>query len=230
VTDKTEPKPEGPAPEYGFHPIAELFPMIDDKELAELAEDIKKNGLLEPIMIYEGKILDGRNRYKAAKLAGLVLKNWQCRQFVRDDAEAFVISANIRRRHLTTEQKRDLLAKLIKADPAASDRSIAKVAGVDNKTIGAVRAGLETTEEFPQLETRVGADGKKRKRKKTTRTETEKAVTDFRRYRELMVEALSGFDSYTFAKEDVDKSKARLDDALKQLGEEFDAEADQATA
>jgi hypothetical protein len=105
------------------------------------------------------------------------------------------ISANIRRRHLTTEQKRDLLGKLIKANPAASDRSIGKVANVDNKTVAAVRKGMEATEEIPQLKTREGADGKKRTWKRKTRTEVEKAVTDFKRYRELMVGALDDFDN-----------------------------------
>jgi ParB-like chromosome segregation protein Spo0J len=53
------------------HPIAEIFPMISNDELRELAEDIHKNGMLEPITLFEGKILDGRNRFNAAKSVGL---------------------------------------------------------------------------------------------------------------------------------------------------------------
>jgi hypothetical protein len=50
---------------YENHPAAELFPMMDDMALAELADDIKANGLLEAIERHDGKILDGRNRLAA---------------------------------------------------------------------------------------------------------------------------------------------------------------------
>jgi hypothetical protein len=77
--------------------------------------------------------------------------------------QAFVISANITRRHLTPEQKRDLLAELIKADPTQSNRQIAERAKVDHKTVGVVRTELETTGEIPQLTATTGKDGKTRK-------------------------------------------------------------------
>lgn len=48
-----------------WHPVACIFPMMDDASLHELADDIKKHGQYEPIMLYEGKILDGRNRSAA---------------------------------------------------------------------------------------------------------------------------------------------------------------------
>ena len=98
------PDPEGTAPEYEFHEFANYFPMISDDELNELAEDIRKHGLIEPITLLENKIIDGRNRYKAAKQARVVLKNYQFKQLGDRNAEAFVISANIHRRHLTTRK------------------------------------------------------------------------------------------------------------------------------
>lgn len=48
-----------------FHPIANLFPLMTGDEYLALVEDIRANGLLEPVVLYEGKILDGRNRYNA---------------------------------------------------------------------------------------------------------------------------------------------------------------------
>ena len=48
-----------------LHPLADLFPMMTDEELDELGEDMLKLGQREPIWLYEGKILDGRNRYRA---------------------------------------------------------------------------------------------------------------------------------------------------------------------
>ena len=55
------------------------------------------------------------------------------------DPYAWVVSANIRRRHLTGEQKRDIIAKLLKATPDKSNNAIAKTIGVDDKTVGKVR-------------------------------------------------------------------------------------------
>jgi hypothetical protein len=65
-----------PAPELEFHPIAEIFPMLDDESVGfkALVEDIKANGLKEPVWRYEGKVIDGRNRVRACKAAGVEIK------------------------------------------------------------------------------------------------------------------------------------------------------------
>jgi N6-adenosine-specific RNA methylase IME4/ParB-like chromosome segregation protein Spo0J len=81
------------------HAAAGLFPMLDDGELDELAADIAKNGLIEPVVVFEQKILDGRNRVEACRRAKIepstrVLSD--C-----DSPTAYVISANLHRRHLS---------------------------------------------------------------------------------------------------------------------------------
>ena len=54
-----------------FHPIADAFPLIGGTEFDALVADIKANGVHEPIVLYEGKILDGSNRYRASAVAGV---------------------------------------------------------------------------------------------------------------------------------------------------------------
>ena len=77
------------------------------------------------------------------------------------DPYVFVLSANIHRRHLTAEQKRDLIEKLLKARPLSSVRAIAKQTKVDNKTVAKVRAKLEGREEIPHFEARTDTKGRK---------------------------------------------------------------------
>ena len=85
------------------HPIAGMFPLLTGAELSALAEDIKRSGLLEPIWIYEGQILDGRNRARACELAGVPIRT---RTFTGTPSEAIqhVWSLNFARRHLSPSQ------------------------------------------------------------------------------------------------------------------------------
>lgn len=72
-----------------FHQYANLFPMMGGRELEEFQWDIRQNGVREPVILFEGKILDGRNRYKAATALG---KEVRFEQYQGDDALAFAIS------------------------------------------------------------------------------------------------------------------------------------------
>ena len=85
------------------HPIADLFPMMTDEELADLAADIKANGLIHPIVLDKaGRIIDGRNRARACEIAGIEPTTVL---FEGDDPRAYIIASNISRRHLTKGQQ-----------------------------------------------------------------------------------------------------------------------------
>src|SRR5271166_1900168 len=101
-----------PLGQVEFHSLANAFPLIEGDEFAALVADITANGLRDKITLYEGKILDGRNRYRAAQAAGVELTQNDVRFFVGDDPLGFVVSVNLRRRHLDASQRATIAAKL----------------------------------------------------------------------------------------------------------------------
>ena len=88
------------------HPLAALFPELPPEELTQLARDIKERGQLEPIILYKGLILDGRNRFRACQIAGVKPRIEEFNAKVaKRSPEEFVLSRNLRRRHLSVGQK-----------------------------------------------------------------------------------------------------------------------------
>jgi hypothetical protein len=89
-----------------IHPAADLFPMLSDSEMAELGQDIHDAGLLHPITLTADRtqVIDGRNRFKACIEQGVtpVFEDWQ---HEGSDPVAWVLSVNLRRRHLTDSQR-----------------------------------------------------------------------------------------------------------------------------
>jgi hypothetical protein len=110
---------------FKVHPFADDFPMMSDAELAELGEDIKANGLREPIAFwdadkgtprFERLLVDGRNRMEAMERVGLDLDRIRSihrgrysgkehKKFIDGDPVAYILSLNIHRRHLTKQQQ-----------------------------------------------------------------------------------------------------------------------------
>lgn len=89
-------------PELTAHPLASLFPVMIPAEYAEFKKDIETNGLHEPIVLYEGQILDGRNRYQACCELSIELATTE---YTGDDPIGFVLSKNLHRRHLDASQR-----------------------------------------------------------------------------------------------------------------------------
>jgi ParB-like chromosome segregation protein Spo0J len=143
-----------------FHPFAGRFPLLNGAEFKEFVADVAANGLQEPITLYRGAVLDGRNRYRACVQLKLEPR---FEEFKGDDAAAFayVFSKNIHRRHLKTKDKRDAIAALLKIAPEKSDRQIAEMVKVDHKTVAPVRAEQEGRGEIPHVKTRTDTKGRK---------------------------------------------------------------------
>ena len=144
-----------------IHPAAELFPRLPPDQLRALADDIKAHGIQTHIVVWDDpengrSLLDGISRLDAAALAGVlvILEDGQiliaCDHYYGPvdqrcigpndgiDPYALVISLNIHRRHLDSQQKRDLIDRVLKATPEKPNRRIAAVAGVTHKVVARV--------------------------------------------------------------------------------------------
>jgi hypothetical protein len=175
---------------FHVHPDCLKLPPALPGEVAALASDIARQGVLMPLVfrIPEGKttddaeLLDGRNRLEALTQLGYRFA-WVKGKgpWMRDPDGAVtelrfelktagevpfplehIVSLNVVRRHWTTAQKREIITELLKDIPERSDRETARLVGVDNKTVGAVRAHLEDLGELMHLDETVGRDGKAR--------------------------------------------------------------------
>jgi ParB-like chromosome segregation protein Spo0J len=136
---------------YEFHPLADLFPMLDKDShgFKALIEDIKANRQHDPIYLLEGKILDGRNRYKACQHLGIDVLT---RDYIGVDPIGFVLSVNLHRRHLNTSQRAMVAAKLAtfthggdrsKApNGGLTDAAVAKLLSVGERSVERARQVL----------------------------------------------------------------------------------------
>ncbi len=86
-----------------IHPMANAFPMLTDEELEELTANIQANGLLHPIVMQAGQLIDGRNRLEACKLAQVEPRFVELEASI--SAVDYILSVNIHRRHLTKGQQ-----------------------------------------------------------------------------------------------------------------------------
>ena len=97
-------------PPLEFHPLAAIFLLLKGKLFADLVEAIKQNGLRHRIVLYEGKVLDGRNRLRACIAAGVKPEFAELPE--GPDPLAYVLDQNLHRRHLTDAQRGLVAAKI----------------------------------------------------------------------------------------------------------------------
>ncbi len=121
----------------GVHPVADLFPMLAEDELAELAADIKQRGLLQPIVLdVEGRVLDGRNRLAACESAGI---EPTFETYEGDDPDGYAFAVNVNRRHLRAGA-RHLLTEQARRLTGKSKIAVSQASGVHDQRL--IEAGL----------------------------------------------------------------------------------------
>jgi predicted HTH domain antitoxin len=130
------PEAEAPASSMPVHPAAAIFPMMLGADLDALADDIKANGQREPIVVLDGKIVDGRNRAAACAIAGVepLYREWDG----EGSLVSWILSVNLRRRHLTDQQRAVVAARAREAFAAeAEERRNTKLAQNKGSTVSA---------------------------------------------------------------------------------------------
>lgn len=140
---------------YEQHPLSALFPPMPDEEFKALIDDIDANGLRDPVVIYQGKVLDGWHRYSAC--LELDLDRIKMLEYEGNDPAAFVRSKNLHRRHLSASQRAMIAVSM--SDPKGAGRprgnehamtveETAEVAQVSEKTVKQARAAAKGTPEL----------------------------------------------------------------------------------
>jgi hypothetical protein len=101
------------------HPLSEIFPAMEGTEYAALVADIEAHGQIQPLVMYQGKILDGRNRARACEKLGIKPKTTDYRG---TDPLGYVLSLNLSRRHLSESQRAMVAARVSELSERGGDR------------------------------------------------------------------------------------------------------------
>ena len=144
----------------------QVMPNLNADEYKELKEDIAQRGVMVPIEFDEnGNILDGHHRLQICNELGIkdypkVIRAGMTEEEKRTHARKL----NMARRHLTQEQRRELIRQQLKETPEKSDRQIAAGLGVSQTTVGTQRKSMEEIGQLSKLDSSIGLDGKERPR------------------------------------------------------------------
>lgn len=194
------------------HEYANLFPMMDGESFAALVADIQENGLLEPIVLYDEKILDGRNRYRACNDLGIEPRYERVNG--KTNPLKYVISKNLARRHLNETQRAVIAAKLANMGRGNFSKSAnlqisvtqpaaAIMLNVSPRTVASVKT---VEREAPELL-------EKMERGEMTAHEAEKKVKEMRRYEQRaeiakLAEVVKPSEKWSVRQADIQKWQA----------------------
>lgn len=134
------------------------FNAEDEVHIRLLAETDEE---LPPIVVHRQtmKIIDGLHRYRAAVIKKQQTIRVEFFDGSEDDAYIYGVQANVRHGlPLTIAERKAAAERVIRIRPELSDRALARISGLSAKTVGTLRR--RSGEEEPQLNTRVGLDGR----------------------------------------------------------------------
>ena len=121
----------------------QVMPPLTTEEYEALRDDIEARGILVPIDVDElGQVIDGHHRQQIATDLGIPCPARVVAGLTEEEKRHHAMALNVARRHLTQAQRRELVVAELNLDPSRSDRAIARIVGVDGKTVGAVRRSL----------------------------------------------------------------------------------------
>ncbi len=152
-----------------YHELSTVFSSFEDtEEFKGLVDSIKKYGLFDPILMWQGKIVDGRHRHKACLEAGVEPQyEYLVDDMPFDKVRDRVVGENILRRHLTTGQRAMIAASLAnmtaggdrKSDQAINSSGDFKSTAEASKSLNVgeatVRVAKEVKRDAPDLAEKV---------------------------------------------------------------------------
>src|SRR4030042_5134213 len=121
------------------HGLSKRIPSMSEEEYQDLKEDIKTNGMNNPITLYENKILDGRHRYRACTELKIEVKT---EEYKGSQPLTYIISQNIKRRHLTKSQ---LAAVVVESLPKLEEEAKKRQATSGKGIYGGKRLSAKMT-------------------------------------------------------------------------------------
>jgi ParB-like chromosome segregation protein Spo0J len=151
-------------------PYRDRLPPLSPQEYQELKTDIHRRGIITPVIGYSvirrGQprkfvVIDGANRIQiAAELNIRRIPREDIYAPTQEQQESLADDLNLHRRHLSPEQRREYIAKVLKDKPQQSNRQVAQQTKTDHKTVCDVRAELEGRGEIPHVEKRADTKGR----------------------------------------------------------------------
>ena len=116
--------------DFEVHPVAAMFPEFPPEEYVNLRADIEANGVRFPVVVCGRWLVDGRTRLRACRDLDLEPPVRELDEGT--DVVEWIVSANVRRRHLSTSQRAVLAAQLadgegVTLDDAASSLSVSRM-------------------------------------------------------------------------------------------------------
>lgn len=135
--------------------VEEIVPAPDNPrrhlgDLDELAASIEAHGILEPLLVTSTVpptdrwlLVCGARRLAAAKQAGLQKVPAVIRELTEAERVATMLVENVQRSNLTALEEASAFARLLEVDPDATQRDLARLTGVSQRTISTRLSLLE---------------------------------------------------------------------------------------